>query len=493
MESDASGIAALYCLPASTTLTAITSRSVVDTLRLSVDRRNEWRGHDAAIAPAERRRRIYAMTELIVELRRALGGSLDRWGLLQPVSVRPTATSHEVEALLLVGPNPRPRTRRFEFNHAVRADRLYASALTSSRALELVPLIRLDRRPDSADTAIYFLDRVTKDGLRWLSYDAPHRPELETPLIPEVTMLVSDLDAPSSSVDDPGSEANNTRHPPQVQSRDAVIRDPLAAVIAGITTAIPRVMVRHIGDMTSVANYAPLGVLELRGGTYFATANVPMEVAANAPGALLTEIPVTTDSRPGTEIPLDCEGAVQAAIANLVLADAQSPGPAPRIGGNADQLAGVLGGDVILGRGDQVSPPFDRLQLEHTFDRIEQRIQVRPALNAHPVRRWPRELRLAAQPWLTLSIVPDPRTTIVEVALTAPVGQLEFARIARSRHVLSSIGVPFSVRRYVDSVAVLAWGIDPVGPSADDDAIDQVLNVSHAILNAVRELVEQGQ
>lgn len=335
LESDGSAVFEAFKVTPGDRIANVISRPLGAILSKAVERRNDWRGHDAASSGSERRRRIDFMAALIHELRLVLDGALDDWHLIQPLSMAGRSGDYGVAASVMQGANPRVRARPMQLSHVVDTERLYLLQAGSTRALELVPLIRAVKSDEAAESAIYFFDRASTAEVRWLSYDSQGQPEVINELPDWLPLLLSDLDTPLST----GSERRPDLRDETATSPTPVTEAPGSAEIRANNGPVP------LQDLPNfIARAVRLGVpaLEVRrdmGGASFhalsrvgwvkpsdrslrVTAHVPIEFAPQVAGPVLYEVPVSADDRPGIELTVEDDRDAYAAILILVAAAA---------------------------------------------------------------------------------------------------------------------------------------------------------------------------
>ena len=329
LHEQSSTLLDVFCITDPDALAAITSRRVVRILDEAAAHRNEWRGHDAGATTAERGRQVHAMVELIMSLRDALGGHLDRWDLIKPISLRHGEGHLVAEAFVFDGPNPRIRTSEVVLEEWVRTDSLYAVLKGERRALPLLPLLAAIQSDEVAESTVYFYDRMDRSTTRWLSYDALDRPERETPTPDWLPGLLRELDSPPPA--DPSEPDNATVATPDVpphgtQGERRVDPRPTTAsrpatrtisseLIAEIAAIDPSIRTTVLGGEVDFFGHQCFARLDLTARYPGLVVHVPIERVPHVQGLLMVEVPVTRDDRPGLSATIDEWSDIPRAIA----------------------------------------------------------------------------------------------------------------------------------------------------------------------------------
>ncbi len=440
----------------------------MEALGEAVRRRNEWRGHDAAITPAERDARITSMAVLIRAFRTSLDGALDNWELWRPQGVTESAGRSVVDAQILDRPNARLRVRSVEIDHHVESGALYLQAPDSRRALPLVPLMRAERSETSIESAVYFFDRIDGAETRWLSYDAAARPDLREPTPSWLTELLADLDdegtaAPSlEPARDPAAGSGRAVPARPVVAPAAPIGE--SAVMRGLVEAVadwlPDVTTTESGGRVDLVADRRLGRAFHRQGAVHLVARVPIEHLAVVPGTTVTEIPVTEDDEPGVELLVEERSDLKAALALLLQASMPdgTAGQAPEI---ARVIAPVVGETWRPTFGDGLWPRSDwsRARQAVLWDAIMSGLAERPTDSATSIAQWPGMLRISQPDGITVSI------RLSSVATTIGVELPEGLPLKRVTRILTSLRTPdrqqFAVQHRMGTIIALGTVASP--------------------------------
>lgn len=180
----------------------LTSKKLFEILVAASDCRNAWTGHGGATGPSEQDRRLGVLEELLVRTRTLIGTAFETWTLLKPGSFTYSGGIFNLVCTNLTGTRSAFRKQRLEVGQLLDSGRLYLLNTGSMRSLELVPLIRVIAGLKTGEDAIYFYNRCTRDGVRWVSYHFPAEPELMLE-DRDVDKLLSDLQSPDVNAELP--------------------------------------------------------------------------------------------------------------------------------------------------------------------------------------------------------------------------------------------------------------------------------------------------
>jgi hypothetical protein len=456
LQDRSSRILEAFCIPDTDALIAISSRRVLRILDDAAEHRNQWRGHDAGATPAERRRQVDAMIELILSLREALGGQLDRWDLIMPISIRHQTGHVSANAFVFDGPNPRIRTSDISFDVVVRTDSLYVLLKGERRALPLLPLLSVVQSDEVAESSVYFYDRIDNGTTRWLSYDALDRPERATPTPEWLLGLLKELDAPPADSEAHVAASAAPEFQQQVVKADLVEPRPGTASRHGHRTISSELIAEIAAIDPSITQETELGVeIGFVGNQHFArlalssrypelVVHIPIERVPHVLGLLMIEVPVTRDDRPGLTATIHEWADVPKAVSLARIAFAIDQGSElPLAVGQSFTSGGAI--PTTFGSGlwpDTVLSPID---LRATWERLAEAIS-RNGIPLTPAKGLGgREFRTTSASGLELNIRVDALWSYVACIVRDSAGRSAVDRLAT--------GIPYEPR-FSDTVCV---------------------------------------
>jgi hypothetical protein len=155
--------------------------------------RNVWIGHSGVTGRAEEQEEhLRSLEKLLTQVRALFGASFEPWIFFKPGQMTLTGKTFDLIVTRLMGTRSVFRKERVKVGQALDAGRLYLLNLGGSKALELVPLIRILAGQRTGEEACYFYNRLESNQVRWVSYHFQPDPEL---LLedPDVVEFLSDL------------------------------------------------------------------------------------------------------------------------------------------------------------------------------------------------------------------------------------------------------------------------------------------------------------
>lgn len=159
---------------------ALTRVELATIFRHAWDRRNNWAGHGGVAGQRVQRERLRELDDLLTRARAVLGWSFETWTLLKPGPMTLSGKTFDLTATVLKGTNPVFRRQQMKLTQALDTTRLYLLDDGNTRALELVPFMRIIAGTKGQD-ACYFYNRIEGSEVRWVSYHFHAEPELQLP------------------------------------------------------------------------------------------------------------------------------------------------------------------------------------------------------------------------------------------------------------------------------------------------------------------------
>jgi serine/threonine protein kinase len=157
---------------------ALTSKKLSEILIPARDYRNAWAGHGGVAGQSEMDRRLSTLEDLLTRTRSLIGTAFETWILLKPGSATYTKGTFDLTFTSLTGTNQTFRTQRQQVAEPLDSGRLYLLNTGNTKALKLVPLIRVIAGKKTGEYAVYFYSRRAPGAIRWVSYHSPAEPEL---------------------------------------------------------------------------------------------------------------------------------------------------------------------------------------------------------------------------------------------------------------------------------------------------------------------------
>jgi hypothetical protein len=136
---------------------------------------------------------------LLARTRSLIGTAFETWILLKPGSATYTNGVFDLTFTSLTGTNRTFRTQRQQVAEPLDSGRLYLMNTGNTRALKMVPLIRLIAGEKTGQDTVYFYNRRVPGAIRWVSYHSPAEPELIL-ADQDVDEFLSDLCVPHDDV-----------------------------------------------------------------------------------------------------------------------------------------------------------------------------------------------------------------------------------------------------------------------------------------------------
>jgi hypothetical protein len=132
--------------------------------------RNAWKGHGGIEGEAEALRRLTILETELTNFRELFANAFDGYLLLHPRASTFMSGTFEYTVRSLMGTRDIFRELKVPTTVPMDVTRLYWLDTESSVPLQLLPFFRMMKSPSGAENACYFLNRVEKDGIRWVSY-----------------------------------------------------------------------------------------------------------------------------------------------------------------------------------------------------------------------------------------------------------------------------------------------------------------------------------
>ena len=158
---------------------ALSAKGLVSVLSMTNKMRNDWTGHGGVIGQDEAELRNEQVLLQLQKAREAMG---DVWRAVELIHALHTVSRHgmfENEVAILMGSNSDFLKETRSMSMWLDVEHLYLSGKGGSRALMLLPLLKVGPSPQSAKNACYFFNRLEHDGVRFISYHFVDQPELK--------------------------------------------------------------------------------------------------------------------------------------------------------------------------------------------------------------------------------------------------------------------------------------------------------------------------
>ena len=158
---------------------ALSDKGLVSVLSTTNKMRNDWTGHGGVIGQDKAQLRN---EQVILQLQKVRGAMGDVWRaveLIHALHTVPRRGMFENEVAILMGSNSDFLKETRSMSMWLDVEHLYLSGKDTSRALKLLPLVKVGPSPQSAKNACYFFNRLESDGVRFISYHFVDQPELK--------------------------------------------------------------------------------------------------------------------------------------------------------------------------------------------------------------------------------------------------------------------------------------------------------------------------
>lgn len=167
----------LYCVTDKSPLEALCSKQLLEILERANTYRNRWTGHGGAITVNEASQRLEDAKSLLDAMRSRIGSIFLDYELieLQQSTVLP-GPRFKYEARRVMGSNPILDRVNVELVEPLESGKLCFHAKGQSKALALLPLVRLQNAPQ---TACYFYNRIEHNLPHFVTYHVAAEPEIE--------------------------------------------------------------------------------------------------------------------------------------------------------------------------------------------------------------------------------------------------------------------------------------------------------------------------
>ncbi len=195
LATDSSRILELFRVSDPLRLASVASRPVVTALlQDGAGYRRDWIGHAAVAGVPEWERRLSQAEATLARFRDGLGEAFVGWDLIRPGQGRNHGGVITTAIEQLVGSRSHFREGTVELRQLPEDGGLYMREAGASLLLQLGPLFRMRRSPETAQDACYFYDRLQPEGVRWVSHHYEPQPEEVRP-DSEVVQLIAELNA----------------------------------------------------------------------------------------------------------------------------------------------------------------------------------------------------------------------------------------------------------------------------------------------------------
>lgn len=151
-------------------LETIASKRLVGVIQATNAIRNDWLGHTGAVREADARAVNEQLAQHIGIVRETFGVVWEGYTLLLPGSCRMKAGLFEYTVRRVMGSRTPFPSENVELAEPMEDGHLHLWSQNETRALKLLPLVKVMPSPRTEENACYFYNRKQKDGIRFLSY-----------------------------------------------------------------------------------------------------------------------------------------------------------------------------------------------------------------------------------------------------------------------------------------------------------------------------------
>ena len=172
---------------------AITSKSIFAILEKVGYYRNDWKGHPGITSPKEHERRLTLLQEELTRLRGILGSVFEDWWLIRSRPKAYTRGMHSYQTEKLMGSHQVFKQVELETSALMDSNELYFFETATGQPLQAVHFFRMMSSPETEEIACYFLSRVEKEGVRFVSYHYEGKADRIEP-DPSVLKLIEEVE-----------------------------------------------------------------------------------------------------------------------------------------------------------------------------------------------------------------------------------------------------------------------------------------------------------
>lgn len=151
-------------------LEMVTSRRIVTVLNDTNNLRNAWLGHSGIVGIQEARQRHAVLENYLASVRDVFGTYWERYELIIPRNCRIKDGIYYYTAHRVMGARTPFAAMQLQLSHPMDDGQLYLYAPNESKALGLLPLIKVMPSPSTELNACYFYNRYNGNTQRFISY-----------------------------------------------------------------------------------------------------------------------------------------------------------------------------------------------------------------------------------------------------------------------------------------------------------------------------------
>lgn len=167
-----------FCCSDTEILGSLLSADVNGVLQKANQLRNLWLGHTGLVGEEEATARLIEVEALLAEIRKLFGSVWRRYPLILPGQAVFAGGSHHYSIRRLLGSRTPFEHSNVVVDHPLEDGHLYFLGEGNTRALQLLPLIRIMPSPSGEANACYFYNRRSGDRLRFVSYHFDQKAEV---------------------------------------------------------------------------------------------------------------------------------------------------------------------------------------------------------------------------------------------------------------------------------------------------------------------------
>lgn len=160
---------------------AMASKELYSLLTRVVGYRNDWMGHGGAEGERLLQQRVSMLQDELTKFRELFAQAFERYELLLPKQCKVVKGIYHYRATSLRGTRAKFREIAVQVSAPMEDGRTYLLDTASLIPLELVPLVRLMPSPRTEANACYFYNKMTGQGVRWVSYHFEQEAEIIQP------------------------------------------------------------------------------------------------------------------------------------------------------------------------------------------------------------------------------------------------------------------------------------------------------------------------
>ncbi len=177
-------------------IAVVTDKDLYALLDRTAKYRNAWKGHGGLPGKKAYEQRLTILQEELTRLRGILGAIFEDWWLIRPGRNEYSAGIYHYHADRVMGSRQIFKQVEVESSVVMDSQELYFFDTTKRQPLRLLHFFRMMAVPEAEEAACYFLSRVEKPNVVWVSYHFERKEDRIEP-DPSVIKLIEEVETNS--------------------------------------------------------------------------------------------------------------------------------------------------------------------------------------------------------------------------------------------------------------------------------------------------------